>query len=144
MGALAIGALTGDRVQDALAALDGPPVLTAGAHALTVATQCAAMLWVGPLVAADLWAVGAAPDFLTWRGSWWAAVFPLGMFSAASAATARTWPLAALMTVSLVAFWAALALWAAVIVGLLHHIGRAARRVSLGADRAATRGAASA
>lgn len=41
-------------------------------------------------------------------------------FAAASAATARGWPLPALVTVSLVFFWDALVLWTVVAVGLLH------------------------
>ncbi|MCE3553879.1 tellurite resistance/C4-dicarboxylate transporter family protein [Pseudonocardia sp. RS11V-5] len=119
MGALAISALTGNHVQAALAAFGATPG-AAAAHGLTVAAQIAAMAWIVPLLVAEVWTAGRIPGFLSYRGSWWAAVFPLGMFSAASAATARTWPLAPLTTLSLVMFWNALALWAIVAGGLLH------------------------
>jgi tellurite resistance protein TehA-like permease len=120
MGALAISALTGNHVQEALAAL-GATAGAAAAHAFTVAVQIAATAWIVPLLGAQVWTAGKLPGFLTYQGSWWAAVFPLGMFSAASAATAHSWPLAPLTPVSLVMFWAALAVWVAVAAGLLHH-----------------------
>ncbi|AEA28433.1 C4-dicarboxylate transporter/malic acid transport protein [Pseudonocardia dioxanivorans CB1190] len=127
MGALAISALTGNHVQAALAALD----VTAGAaaaHGLTVAAQVAAMAWLVPLLGAQVWTAGKIPGLLTYRDAWWAAVFPLGMFAAASAATARTWPLEPLTTVALVVFWDALAIWVVVAAGLVHHGVRAVRR----------------
>lgn len=126
MGALAISALAGDHVQAGVAALGAPAGAAAAAHGLTVGAQVAAMAWIVPLLGAQVWTAGRIPGFLAYQGSWWAAVFPLGMFSAASAATARTWPLPPLTTVSLVLFWDALGLWVAVAVGLLH---RSARRL---------------
>ncbi|MFC7658077.1 C4-dicarboxylate ABC transporter [Pseudonocardia benzenivorans] len=127
MGALAISALTGDHVQQALAALR----ITTGAevaHGLTVVGQVAALAWIVPLLVAQVWTAGKLPGFLTYDRTWWAAVFPLGMLSAASSATARSWPLAALTTVALVLFWDAFAIWVAVATGLLHRGARLLRR----------------
>ena len=57
---------------------------------------------------------------LHFAGVWWAFVFPLGMYSAASYAMAVEIGQRALITVSLVFFWDALAAWFIVVVaGLL-------------------------
>jgi tellurite resistance protein TehA-like permease len=57
---------------------------------------------------------------LQFSGVWWAFVFPLGMYSAASFATGRQADQRPLFTVSLVFFWDALAVWLIVVVaGLL-------------------------
>jgi tellurite resistance protein TehA-like permease len=44
-------------------------------------------------------------------GNWWAAVFPLGMYSSATFATAVETGWHPLTTISLVFFWIALAAW---------------------------------
>lgn len=57
---------------------------------------------------------------LAFAGVWWALVFPLGMYSAASYAMAAQSRQNALLTVSLVFFWDALAAWLIVVAaGLL-------------------------
>jgi len=57
---------------------------------------------------------------LHFAGVWWALVFPLGMYSAASYTMAAEIGQHSLITVSLVFFWDALAAWLIVVVaGLL-------------------------
>ena len=62
---------------------------------------------------------------LQFAGVWWAFVFPLGMYSAASFAMAVELGQRSLLTVSLVFFWDALAAWLVVVVAGLLLLGRA-------------------
>jgi len=86
----------------------------------TVVTWVAATLWIPPLIYFGLHRIRLWPDLLRFAGVWWALVFPLGMYSAASYAMAAEIDQASLTTVSLVFFWDALAAWLIVVVaGLL-------------------------
>jgi hypothetical protein len=104
MGGLAIASLAGAQVHAAAVAVDSP--LAAAGPPITVVTWAVATAWIPVLV----YAQGRA-DAPRIEGPWWAAVFPLGMYSAATQATAleMRWPV--LTTVSLVFFWIALAAW---------------------------------
>jgi hypothetical protein len=96
MGGLAIATLAGEHVHSLL--YPGP--VADAVRIVTIATWVLATLWIVPLVC-----VG-------WRRiRGWPAVFPLGMYSAATFAMAGEtgWP--GLSTVSLVFFWIAFALW---------------------------------
>jgi tellurite resistance protein TehA-like permease len=65
------------------------------------------------------------PALLQFAGVWWAMVFPLGMYSAATAATAAELGQPSLRTVSLVFFWVSLAVWGIVAVAGLLRLRRA-------------------
>jgi tellurite resistance protein TehA-like permease len=101
MGGLAIATLAGARLHEAIA----------------VATWVGATAWIPVLLYAHLVHVTRRAGSLRFAGAWWAAVFPLGMYSAATQATALAmgWP--ALTTVSLVFFWIALTAWIMVAFG---------------------------
>jgi tellurite resistance protein TehA-like permease len=72
-----------------------------------------ATLWIPLLVVAGRW-------LDTHRaGAWWAAVFPLGMYSAATYAMAGETGWRTLTVVSLVFFWIAFAAWLIVAGGVL-------------------------
>jgi tellurite resistance protein TehA-like permease len=115
MGGLAIGTLAGDIVH-ALA----PAWLAGPVRAVTVVTWVAATLWIPPLVYFGLHRISRRPEMLHFAGVWWALVFPLGMYSAASYTMAAELGQRSLLTVSLVFFWDALAAWLIVVVaGLL-------------------------
>jgi tellurite resistance protein TehA-like permease len=87
---------------------------------VTIATWAVASLWIPPLVYFVLHRVNRRPAVLQLTGAWWALVFPLGMYSVATAAMAIELRSAALQTVSLVFFWNALTAWVIVAVaGLL-------------------------
>ncbi|OBK47721.1 tellurite resistance/C4-dicarboxylate transporter family protein [Mycobacterium sp. 1081908.1] len=115
MGGLAIATLAGDNIH-CLA----PDWLAGPVRVVTVVTWVAASLWIPPLVYFGLRGINRRPDSLRYAGVWWALVFPLGMYSAASYAMAAEIGQCWLTTVSLVFFWDALAAWLIVAVaGLL-------------------------
>jgi len=64
--------------------------------------------------------VTVRPEVLHFAGVWWALVFPLGTYAAATHAMAAEIGRPSLITVSLVFFWDTLAAWLIVVVaGLL-------------------------
>ena len=93
MGGAAIATLAGDHIYQA-GFEDIRPV--------TVVTWIVASLWIPLLVAATV---------RMRAGNWWAAVFPLGMYSSATFATAVETGWHPLTTISLMFFWIALAAW---------------------------------
>ncbi len=93
MGGAAIATLAGDHIHRA-GFQDIRPV--------TVVTWIVASLWI-PLLAAATVRMRV--------GNWWAAVFPLGMYSSATFATAVETGWHPLTTISLVFFWIAFAAW---------------------------------
>ncbi len=93
MGAAAIATLAGDHIH------------AAGVEAIkpvTIVTWIVASMWIPLLVG---WSMRLRD------GNWWAAVFPLGMYSSATYATAVETGRRALTMVSLAFFWFAFAAW---------------------------------
>ena len=124
MGAMAIATLAGDGISRS-----APDWLAGPARAVTVTTWVLASLWIPPLIYFVLHRVHLRPNILRFAGVWWALVFPLGMYSVATAATAALLDAPALRTVSLVFFWNALTAWLIVaIAGLLRGYVFIARR----------------
>ena len=104
----------------AIATLAGDHIHKAGLEAVwpvTVVAWLVATAWIPPLIYATLQRFRRRRDLPP--GLWWAAVFPLGMYSAATYATAvetgRHW----LTVVSLVFFWIAFTAWVIVAIGSL-------------------------
>ena len=93
MGGAAIATLAGDHIHKA-GVTDIRPV--------TIVTWIVASAWIPVLAAATV---------RMRVGNWWAAVFPLGMYSSATFATAVETGWHPLTTISLVFFWIALAAW---------------------------------
>jgi tellurite resistance protein TehA-like permease len=120
MGGLAIATLAGDNIHSLAPAWLAGPVLV-----VTVVTWVTAALWIPPLIYFGLHRIGQRPDTLHFAGVWWAFVFPLGMYSAASYTMAAEIGQRSLLTVSLVFFWDALAAWLVVVVAGLLLLGRA-------------------
>lgn len=106
MGGLVIATLAGDNIHSL-----APGWLAPTVKGVTVLTWVAATLWIPVLVYFGLRRIGQRPSTLQFAGVWWAMVFPLGMYSAATAATAAELGQRSLSTVSLVFFWVALATW---------------------------------
>jgi tellurite resistance protein TehA-like permease len=125
MGALAIATVTGDHV---LLAAD-----TLGAGGLvwvrpaTFVLWVLASLWIPVLLYAEMWRVDSRAGSLHFAGVWWSAVFPLGMYAAATAETAAVQDRPPLVTISLVLFWVAFTVWLLVAVGLAHRAVAALR-----------------
>jgi tellurite resistance protein TehA-like permease len=109
MGGLAIATLAGDHLHRA--GVDG-------VRTVTIVTWIVATLWIVPLLYFGVRHL-QRPESRRFVGMWWAMVFPLGMYSAATYAMSveTKWP--ALQGVSLVFFWIAFATWLIVAVGLL-------------------------
>lgn len=115
MGGMAIATLAGDYIHAVAPAWLAGPV-----RAVTVVTWVTATLWIPPLIYFVLHRIRRHPNMLQFAGVWWAFVFPLGMYSAASYAMAIEIGQRWLLTVSLVFFWDALAAWLVVVAaGLL-------------------------
>jgi tellurite resistance protein TehA-like permease len=130
MGALAIATLAGDHLLAAARAVPAMAPAAGPIHDATLVGWIVASLWIPPLIYAELWRVDQRAGSLHFEGVWWSAVFPLGMYSAASAATATQGGLPELSTISLVFFWVAATVWLTVAVGLTHFalVHRAASR----------------
>lgn len=120
MGGLAIATLAGDNIHRLAPAWLSGPVLI-----VTVVTWVAATLWIPPLIYFGLHRMSHRPEMLHFAGVWWAFVFPLGMYSAASYTMAAELGHRSLITVSLVFFWDALAAWLIVVVAGLRRARRA-------------------
>jgi tellurite resistance protein TehA-like permease len=104
----------------AIATLAGDHIHTAGLEAvwpMTVVTWFVATAWIPPLIYVTLQRFRRRHELPP--GLWWAAVFPLGMYSAATYATAVETDWHWLMFVSLVFFWIAFATWVIVAIGSL-------------------------
>lgn len=126
MGALAIATLaTAHLVQTARSV----PVDAWLLHVLrpgTLLVWWLASAWAPFLLYAEVWRLDRQTGSLRYTGVWWSAVFPLGMYSAATATTSSALGIRSMYTVSLVVFWVAMTVWLVVAVGWVH---RAARRI---------------
>ena len=123
MGGLAIAALSGGHILAAIQPSNAPTAAVAWCQAAIWWTWIGASVWIPVLLYAEVWRVDHLAGSLHYAGVWWAAVFPVGMYSAATGYTATVLHIPALRTVSLVFFWAAFTLWTLVAVGLVHTAG---------------------
>ncbi|OBH81903.1 tellurite resistance/C4-dicarboxylate transporter family protein [Mycobacterium scrofulaceum] len=120
MGGMAIATLAGDDIHSL-----APTWLAGPVRIVSVVTWVTATVWIPPLIYFGLHRISRRPNMLRFAGVWWAFVFPLGMYSAASYAMASETGQRSLLTVSLVFFWDALAAWVVVVVAGLLLLGRA-------------------
>jgi tellurite resistance protein TehA-like permease len=114
MGGLAIATLAGDHIHRMWA--------SEVVEAITVITWVLATLWIPVLAYLGIRRINSGPGAWEFRGVWWAMVFPLGMYSAATFAMSRETAVAAYVTVSLVFFWVAFAAWITVAVGAVTNL----------------------
>jgi tellurite resistance protein TehA-like permease len=119
MGALAISALAGDRLLAAAYAVHVTGWLPHAIRAVTLAAWILATLWIPLLLYMQTRSARHRRGPLGHAGAWWAAVFPLGMYSVATQATAVRFGAQQLHTVSVVVFWAAATAWLVVATGWL-------------------------
>lgn len=119
MGALAIATLAGNHL---LAAADafGARGYQDWIRPMTLGSWVVAGLWIPALLYAELWRADHRVGSLHYTRIWWAAVFPLGMYSSATQATSTELHMRSLTTISLVFFWVAFTVWLLVTVGLVH------------------------
>lgn len=121
MGALAIATLAGDHLLFAVSRFSSLSWMASWVRPMTLSVWILASLWIPVLLYAEVWRVDQRAGSLHFEGVWWSAVFPLGMYSTATAATAFQMQLHALRTISLVFFWVATTVWVLVAVGLTHY-----------------------
>ena len=119
MGAMAIVTLAGDHILRAARAFAPLHPLAIVAAPVTFAAWVVASLWIPFLLYAAIWRIDQHSGSLRFAGAWWSAVFPLGMYASATAATGTDLGIPSLEMVSLVMFWIALVVWLIVAVGLL-------------------------
>ncbi len=112
MGGAAIATLAGDHIDKA--GLEG-------VWPVTVVTWFVATVWIPPLICVTLQRFRRRSELPP--GLWWAAVFPLGMYSSATHATAVETGWHWLMMVSLAFFWIAFAAWLVTALHALVRIG---------------------
>jgi tellurite resistance protein TehA-like permease len=113
MGGAAIATLAGDHIHEAGLEAVWP---------VTVVAWFVATAWIPPLIYVTLQRFRRRRELP--QGLWWAAVFPLGMYSAATYATAVETGWHWLTVVSLVFFWIAFAAWVIVAIEALQRFRR--------------------
>ena len=136
MGALAICALAGDHLMTTIPPADHAHWPVAAVTVVIMVLWVLASAWIPVLLAAEVWVAGHHGIRWPLTRAWWSAVFPLGMYSVATQASARTLQLPQLRTISSVSFWIALVLWSAVALGWLLRVGRVVSGWSDGESRA--------
>jgi tellurite resistance protein TehA-like permease len=109
MGGAAIATLAGDHIHK---------VGLESVRPVTVVTWFVATAWILPLIYVTVRRFRRRRELAP--GLWWAAVFPLGMYSAATYATGVETGWRSLTAVSLVFFWIAFAAWGIVAIESLH------------------------
>ncbi|OBJ50358.1 C4-dicarboxylate ABC transporter [Mycobacterium sp. 1423905.2] len=120
MGGLAIATLAGESIHNLASGWLAPTLRLA-----TVVTWVAASLWIPVLIYFGVRRTDQR--MLRFAGVWWAMVFPLGMYSAATDAMAAELGQRSLGTVSLVFFWIAFSAWVVVAgAGLLRLVSKPA------------------
>ena len=117
MGGAAIATLAGDHIHKAGLESVRP---------VTVVTWIVATVWIPLLVHVTVQRFRRRRELPP--GLWWAAVFPLGMYSAATYATAVETGWRCLTNVSLVFFWIAFAAWLIVAIESLLRFRRVQSR----------------
>lgn len=130
MGALAIATLAGNRILAARPATTGLDWLITVARPQTLVLWIMASAWIPLLLAAQMWRAARRPASLHYEGVWWATVFPLGMYSAATFGLGVAQRNLILRTVSLSFFWVGFTTWLIVAFGLLHNQWRTWRLLS--------------
>jgi tellurite resistance protein TehA-like permease len=111
MGAVAIATLAGDQIHKAGVESIRP---------VTIVTWIVATVWIPPLILVGAQRIRRRREVAP--GMWWAAVFPLGMYSSATFASAVATGWTGLKTISLVFFWIALAAWGLTALGWLMQV----------------------
>ncbi|MDV3129375.1 tellurite resistance/C4-dicarboxylate transporter family protein [Mycobacterium sp. 21AC1] len=114
MGGLAIATLAGDHIHHAGRDLGWSAGALSAIEVVTVLTWLVATLWLVPLVVFLVLRLSRVARSLRFAGLWWAMVFPLGMYAAATHTMRVETGWQAMQTVSLVFFWIALAAWLSV------------------------------
>lgn len=121
MGALAICTVAGIHVRGALANQTMLPELDDLMHLAILVLWVAASVWIPILLGAQIRQfTHHRNESVHFSRAWWAAVFPLGMYSTATQATALQLHMRLLTDISIAVFWVAFGLWILVAAHWLH------------------------
>jgi tellurite resistance protein TehA-like permease len=124
MGAMAISALAGAQL---VAEAGRMPLLTEllpFLKGVTLLFWATGTWWIPALLALGLWRHVLTRVPLAYEHSYWAAVFPLGMYAACTQRLIRVFRLPFLEPVAAVFVWIALAAWGLTFAGLVRHLAR--------------------
>ncbi|MEO9197406.1 MAG: hypothetical protein ABI206_01545, partial [Antricoccus sp.] len=125
MGALAICTLAGVHARGVLASREMLPRMDDMMRLTILVLWVAASVWIPILLGVQIWQfLHHRNESVHFSGVWWAAVFPLGMYSTATQATALQLHLETLTDISIVMFWVAFGVWGLVATGWLHSLIR--------------------
>jgi tellurite resistance protein TehA-like permease len=122
MGAMAISTLAGARLCGQAAGMALLTELLPFLKGMTLLFWATATWWIPILVALGVWRHGYRRVPLTYEHGYWAAVFPLGMYTVCTQTVIRFFDLPFLTPIAAVFVWIALAAWAATFVGLVGRV----------------------
>jgi tellurite resistance protein TehA-like permease len=122
MGAMAISTLAGVNLVSEASRMALLVELSPFLKGMTLLFWATATWWVPILVVLGAWRhlVGRVP--LTYEHGYWAAVFPLGMYTVCTQQLVRVFGLSFLWSVPAVFVWIALLAWGATMIGLVWHL----------------------
>lgn len=127
MGSLAISVVAGGHLLTASAPRWPSSGLVEVTRSAVVVLWVLASLWIPVLLGGHVWRIVHRRSAPRLDASWWAAVFPLGMYSAATEAAGRQLDSAALVAVATVFGWLAFGLWVLIAGSRVHGAVRTAR-----------------
>jgi tellurite resistance protein TehA-like permease len=127
MGAMAISTLSGVRLIAQADRLHTLEEILPFLKGLTLMFWATASWWIPMLVALGIWRHILRGYPLRYDHGYWAAVFPLGMYTVCTQQLMRTLRLPFLEPIPAVFVWVALASWAVTFVAMVFHLRRGAR-----------------
>jgi tellurite resistance protein TehA-like permease len=124
MGAMAISTLAGVRLVDEAARMPLLTELLQFLKGMTLLFWATGTWWIPILLALGAWRHLYKRVPLTYEHGYWAAVFPLGMYTVCTQNLIHVFVLPFLAPIAVVFVWIALAAWMLTFTGLVHHLVR--------------------
>jgi tellurite resistance protein TehA-like permease len=122
MGAMAISTLAGVRLVSEAGGMPLLAELLPFVKGMTLLFWATATWWIPVLLSLGAWRHLVKRVPLTYEHGYWAAVFPLGMYTACTQALIREFRLPLLGPVPAVFVWVALVAWGLTFAGLVRHV----------------------
>jgi tellurite resistance protein TehA-like permease len=122
MGAMAISTLAGVRLVNEAARFSLLTELLPFLKGMTLLFWATGTWWIPILLALGVWRHIYKRVPLTYEHGYWAAVFPLGMYTVCTQNLIRVFQLPFLAPIATTFTWIAIAAWALTFTGLVHHV----------------------